>query len=381
MGRIRLGFYTDFLAAGAAESYLCWLAEGINKEVYDPAFLCPGEPALRPVVERMARLGVLTEQFSLGGHRNTLSLVRAISRLFERQNLQIVHVNNLTPTGILAAAWARVPMVVVTIHTPALNPRFNWKGRLLQWIALRFRATFVVLSETNRELAIRKYSLRPEQVTIVYPGLPGYRFYNSYDRDATLREFDISNDAPVVGTVGRLTAQKAQQYFIDAARIVRQVVPGTRFVIVGDGELREDLITYCKGQGLEDAVIFTGYRTDVIRIMSTFHVFALSSLYEGLPFVILEAMALSKPVVSTAVDGVCDAVVDGKTGLLVPPRDPHALANAIIWMLRHPQQARAMGEAGRHRFEVLFTQERMVESTEALYRRLLADKRLAQSAG
>ncbi len=167
---------------------------------------------------------------------------------------------------------------------------------------------------------------------------------------------------------------KGLSFFIRAVPYVQSVFPESSFVIVGDGQLRPELERLTAELGLNRWVLFLGQRDDVPQILPLFDVFVLPSVKEGLPFALLEALGAARPVVATTVGGVPEVILDGQTGFLVPASDPEALGRAIIALLQNPQQAHAMGEAGRKRVQEHFSVEHMVTDTEEAYRNLLARK-------
>lgn len=173
--------------------------------------------------------------------------------------------------------------------------------------------------------------------------------------------------------VGHLAGHKGHRYLLEAASRLLRAEPGTGVALVGEGALRRELEARAAALGGAERVRFTGFRRDVAALVRGFEIFAFSSTHEGTPNAVLEAMALGKPVVATRAGGTDEVVQDGVTGLLVPPRDPAALADALLYLLRHPEQGRTFGRAGRRRVEELFTVERMAGSTLEAYRRILAD--------
>jgi glycosyltransferase involved in cell wall biosynthesis len=194
------------------------------------------------------------------------------------------------------------------------------------------------------------------------------------------RELGLSADHLFILSVGRLDPQKGHPYLIEAMRRVLQEVPQARLVIVGGAqqaseEYVADLRTLAAAPGLAGKVTFTGERTDVPQLMAACDVFALASLWEGFGLVFAEAMAASKPVVATNVSAIPEVVVHGETGILVPPGDPQALAEALIRLGRDPAERRRLGRNGYHRVRTQFTAERMVDETMAVYREALAAKR------
>jgi glycosyltransferase involved in cell wall biosynthesis len=169
--------------------------------------------------------------------------------------------------------------------------------------------------------------------------------------------------------VAALVPHKGQHYLIEAAAIVVKQVPDVRFVILGDGELREELEREVKRKHLERHVFLAGFRGNALELIKSFDVFVMSSITEGLCTSLVDAMAASKPTVATTAGGIPEVVVDGETGFLVPPRDPQALADRLVRLLKDAPMRARMGEAGLARARARFTVERMVEETNAVYER------------
>ena len=184
--------------------------------------------------------------------------------------------------------------------------------------------------------------------------------------------FWLPSGAPVVGNVAALAAHKGQRHLVAAAAQVVREVPDARFVIIGEGELRDPLERQIRDLGLERHVTLTGFRRDAVGLMKSFDLFVMSSVTEGLGSSILEAMATGRPVVATRAGGIPEAVVDGVTGLLVPPGDEDALARAITRLLRDRALAERFGAAGRAKVLAEFSVDRLVAGTAAVYERRLA---------
>ena len=190
------------------------------------------------------------------------------------------------------------------------------------------------------------------------------------DRAAARAELGLAPDAPVVGTIAGFRPEKAHRDLLAAAALVRARVRGVRFVLVGDGPLEDALRTQARELGIEDTVVFAGYRARAGRLAGAFDVFALASHHEGLPIALLEAMAGGVPIVATAVGGVPEAVRDGREGLLVAPRRPPALADALVALLDDPARRAALGAAARAR-AADFDLEAAVRRMESVYAELL----------
>ncbi len=215
---------------------------------------------------------------------------------------------------------------------------------------------------------LRAGGLPADRLRVVHEGVPD-RAPQPGGREA-LRQLGIPDDAPVVGNVAALTGHKDQTTLLHAAASVVARAPSARFLIVGEGELRARLEALSRDLGLEHRCVFAGFRADLDRLIPAFTVFCLSSHMEGLGTSLLDAMAFGVPVVATAAGGIPEAVVDGVTGRLVPPRDPSALAAALVEALEDPARRAQWGRAGRQRFEERFTADRMVEATLAVHAEL-----------
>ncbi len=176
--------------------------------------------------------------------------------------------------------------------------------------------------------------------------------------------------APIVGNVAALVPHKGQRHLIEAALRVLPQVPDARFVIAGEGELRATLEHQIREHRLEKHVLLAGFRPDVLSVHKAFDIFVMSSLTEGLGTSLIDAMACGKPIVATTAGGIPEVVTDGETGILVPPRDPARMAEAIAALLKDEPLRRRLGEAGRRRAVTHFSAERMVKETLRLYRRV-----------
>ena len=185
--------------------------------------------------------------------------------------------------------------------------------------------------------------------------------------------------SPVVGNVAALVPHKGQRYLIEAAHLVVQKIPDARFVILGEVELREHLEHLVREHHLEKHVLLPGFRTDVIGCIKGFDLFVMSSVTEGLGTSLLDAMACRKAIVGTRAGGIPEVVDEGRTGLLVEPRDPHQLADAILRLIQDEAMRKRMAEAGYARVRERFTVERMVADTAAVYSRLAAVPHLADT--
>lgn len=368
--KMRIIYFQQNPALGSCEEYFYLLMEGISRRKFEVIFLSPKNAVLDSLAKRVEALGVKIHRYPTG-ISNYLLLLH-LRAFFQKERPDIVHFNDPCLIGIIAARIASVPVSLMTHHTPELNRKYNFKGRFIEKIAFRYCGLNVIfLSEDNRQIGIKKDKIAQERSFVICHGLPPERFSKRYDKKEIYNEFLIDEGCHIVGNVARLSPQKGQRYLIEAALIVKEKVKSVKFFIVGDGELDSELKTEVREKGLGDYFVFTGYRNDVCRLLSAFEFLVLPSLFEGFPFAVIEAFGMGIPVIATAVGGMRSLIINTETGLLIPPRNPGALAEAIIWMLGHQQESREMGLAGQRRFLELFTQEKMVKNTEELYESLL----------
>jgi glycosyltransferase involved in cell wall biosynthesis len=184
------------------------------------------------------------------------------------------------------------------------------------------------------------------------------------------REFNVGEDTILIGAIGRLVWQKGFEYLIGALPELLQRLPRSKIVLVGDGPLRGELEELAEKEKVEENLIFAGFRSDIRDILSAIDVLVVPSLLEGFPMITLEGMAMAKPIIATRIDGIKEQIVDGESGILIPPRDPGAIAEAIVRLSTEKELAQNLGLEGRRRVEKEFTVERMVSETEKVYQSL-----------
>jgi L-malate glycosyltransferase len=279
----------------------------------------------------------------------------------ERFDAVQLHDPHALACGVLASRGARVPLVATR------RVDFPLHGRWSRWKYGR-AARVVAVSDAIRGVLARD-GLAGDRLRVVYEGVAD-RPPAAGGREA-LVALGVPENAPVVGNVAALTGHKDHDTLLRAARLVLDRAPHARFVVVGEGELRPRVEALHRELGLGERCVLAGFRTDLDRLLPAFSIFCLSSQMEGLGTSLLDAMAFARPIVATRAGGIPEAVEDGVTGRVVPPRDPAALARALLELLDDPARQEALGRAGRRRFEERFTADRMVENTLSVYAELL----------
>jgi len=307
--------------------------------------------------------------------------LRTLFRLrshFRTTGADIVHTHSSKAgiLGRLAAFLAGVPAVVHTAHGWSFNVT-QAPGKRRVFVALERMAAvisdrLITVSHRNRIDALALGIGRVRQYDVLHSGID----VGAFDRPLTAREtvrsaLGIEPHHVLVGTVACLKPQKAPLDFVRAARRAHARDDRLRFVIVGDGELRDELDALVRELGLEDVVRRLGWRRDVVDLLHAMDVFLLTSRFEGLPRAVLQALAAGVPVVATAVDGTPEVIRDRQTGLLVPPEDPEAAADRVLEMASDPLLRRRCIAQGREVLDRGFDIRRMVRDLERLYIDLL----------
>jgi sugar transferase (PEP-CTERM/EpsH1 system associated) len=299
-------------------------------------------------------------------------------KLLRRMRPAILHTYNLAAVEYAATAMlAGVPVRVHAEHgRDARDPNgTNWKHNLLRRLLTPVIDCFVPVSPDLRGWLGRAAGV-PDAKNLLIDNGVDTRSYAPDIEAARPDGWPDFSDCFVIGTVGRVQDVKDHAGLVDAFALLRERMPAKRLrlVIVGDGPLRAALAAKIKAAGLADSVFLPGARNDIAAIMRTFDVFVLSSIAEGTPVTLLEAMACALPAVCTRVGGIPDLVAEHHTGLLVPAREPQAMAEALATYVGQPQLAREHGMAGRRVVEARYSIDSMLGSYMALYDRLLASK-------
>jgi glycosyltransferase involved in cell wall biosynthesis len=296
-------------------------------------------------------------------------------------NYHIVHTHS-SKAGILgrfAARLAGVPLIVHTVHGWSFHDKMSPQLRLfyvlLERAAARLSDALIVVSATDIEKGVNHGIGRPGEYTLIRSGIELDRFGRAASsRPETRESLGVPAGALLVGSVTRLSPQKAPLDLVDAFARVSRSHTHAHFLIVGDGPMRPQVEQRVATAGLADRVHLTGLRRDIPELMAAMDLFVLSSLWEGLPRVLPQAMATGLPIVCTAADGSAEAVVHEETGIVVDPGKPAQLAEGILRLAGDAAYRRRLGENGRRK-ATSFGARQMVADIDILYQGLLASKR------
>lgn len=375
--------------SATAQAFIAPLAKYLCTLGYEITIACSGEDFAdaRSYVQDLREAGFRIETVPI--RRNIaiaddlVSIVK-LYRLIRRGRFDIVHTQTSKAgfIGRVAAKLAGVPIVVHTAYDFYFRADMSAAMRafyiVLEKLAGCFCDELLFISEAVREDAI-KYSLKvPSQTVCVGMGIDLSRFPVDSMNLRELKEgFGLDFDGPVVGTIARLVPNKGIACFLKAAARVLDSWPQTRFLVVGDGPLREQLESLAEELNLVDSVVFMGFRKDpgdIPKLLAIMDVFVLPTLREGFGVVFAEAMAMAKPVVGSKIAPITEVVKGGETGILVPPDESELFAEAIISLLNDDAKRQEMGIAGRKRVEDLFDERQVFRRIEAEYQKLLLQK-------
>jgi glycosyltransferase involved in cell wall biosynthesis len=308
-------------------------------------------------------------------------LVWKLSRLIKEKKVNIIHTHTIRGNfygRISALLSMQHPICVATVHSFLIDElggrlKIGLTDRLLY---IREISTWPLVDHfiaVSKPLASKliEDGIPRSKIEVISHGTPVPEVSNAPLTDNGIRlEFSIGGEETVVGIIGRLVPVKNHALFLTAAQEVLESASKVRFLVIGDGALRAHLEELTRNLGISDSVVFAGWRNDMAECLRAIDMLVLCSTTETQGLVILEAMSFCKPVIATDINEVGETVIDGETGLLVPPYDPHALAKAILKLVNNKTLAKTFGKRGRQLVEERYPLERMVSKTAALYEAL-----------
>jgi len=356
--------------AAGSEGHLLALLPGLRARGIDARLWMlvePGNP-VSEVVDRAAALGVPVERIPIRRHLDPGLGRRLVARLRDvRPDLVHTHLIHADLYGIPAARRAGVRAVISSRHNDDRFRRWPPVRALSRWLWRQTDAG-IAISEAIRRFAIAVEGVPPAKIHTVHYGLDPASVRAAPGARARLRAaLDLPPDTPLIGSVCRLIAQKGLDDALSGFARAAGDFPAAHYVIAGEGPLRAALEAQAARLGLAGRTHFLGWRSDAAEVLAALDVLLAPSRWEGFGLVFLEAMALGVPVISTQVSAIPEVVADGKTGWLVPPGDPPAIAGALRTALGDPAERARRAEAGRQRLDAQFTVEAMVDRTLAVY--------------
>ena len=341
------------------EQQVLYLAQALQTRGYDNVIVCQPQSALS---QRATDAGLPTWNLPMR-HEVDLAAVWRLGRYLKRRQIDILHMHapHAHTIGLLARRLAPGVRLVVSRRVD-FAPMRHWGSR---WKYHAAGVYYLTVSDAIRQVLLTS-GIPAERIQTIHSGIDLRRDDTVPDAAALFPE-----GTRVIGTVGHLAGHKGHTYLLEATRHLLHDEPRVGVAIIGTGDLQPALEAQAAALGIAERVRFPGFRCDVLALMRQFEIFVMPSSLEGLGTSVLDAMALGKPVVATRAGGLPEVVRHGVTGLLVPPRDPVALARAVREMLRYPEQSQQFSEAGRARVARYFTATRMADQTLRVYQQLV----------
>lgn len=350
-------------------SYLCLL----DRHAFRPHVVCPQSGALKGEVEK---LDVAVEALQVPPWRKALSrlqlpwVVWKLVKIFRQWNADLIHVNDYWwgPPAYLAAKICRLPVIV--------HIRQQIEPNRIQQYWMHKPDALIPVSK-NIEQVLLSHAVDSNRVHVAYSGV-ALDCVNIGQNPQEIRlQFGLSQERPIIGTVANLFPRKGYDYLLQALVQIKNTLPNIACLIIGEGPAayQNQLHEFVEQNGLQSNVIFAGFQKNVNTFLNVFDVFVLPSILEGFGIVLLEAMALHKPIVASHVGGIPEIVTNDETGILVPPKDSNALAMAIVRLLSDVSTRRRLGEAGRKIVEERFSQEIAMIRIENIYSGCIALER------
>jgi len=304
--------------------------------------------------------------------------------IFRKKEYPIVHTHSSKAgiLGRLAAKLAGVPIVIHTVHGwsfhDAMPPLTRKVYILLEQICARFTDALIIVTKGDREKGLLEGIGKPDQYHLIRSAIPLNEFNpQNYSRDQIRRDLGLPLDGPIVGTVGRFSAQKNPLEWVRVAEIIHREIPECCFLMVGDGPLRSQVESALVQLGLKERVLLPGISRNIPQLMAAMDVFLLTSRWEGLPRVIPQAMSMQLPVVATGVDGSAEVVMSGVNGFVCPPGDIDGLAKHCVNLLRDEQLRQKISQAGTRTVVNTFDLSQMIEGIDDLYALLIKKYQLS----
>lgn len=376
--KTKILYFLNSFVRGGVEEHLLSLLTHLNRDEFEPLVVFPS--ALASLMKTdLEKINVEFYEISIRSWINLKDIVQFI-RLIKKRKVNIVH-SHLFFASMFANPIAKLSGVPITIETAHIRELWR-KGPIKTCYFIdRFFSVFtdkiIAVSNAVANYLITVKGLNSQKIKVVHNGRDLSKFRPDINPNTSAemkRRFSLNDATGIVGVIGRLNFQKGHRYFLKAIPHVLAKIPKVKFLIVGDGELRKELEDLAEHLGISKNVIFAGFQKEIPEIISILDILVLPSLFEGLPLVAIEGSAMAKPVIVTNVDGSPEAIKHQETGIVVPPKDPIALAQAMLALLEDKERASRYGENGRIFVRKRFNIDLQVRETERLYKSCLDER-------
>jgi len=358
-------FITHDLALGGLQQVIVNLCKTINRDLFEPQVLCLR--ALGDYTGDIQRLGIPVRLLPQKKHGSDYCAFVKVAKILKKERIDVIHTHNTQPfmDGTIGGILAGVKTMVHTDHARDFPDKRRYM--FAEWFLSHFVSKVVAVSEHTGRNLMRYENISPKKIMVIPNGIDGSAYSISLDKQNKRKELSIIKNGPIIGIGVRLCEQKGITYLLNSMPQILKSFPDCALVIAGSGPLELELKKECKELGIQSDVFFIGMRLDIPELLKLFDVYVLPSLWEGLPMVLLEAMAAECPIAATDVGGVSSVIKSGETGLLVKPKDPPAITAAIIQLLTDTSLRKKIILNALNLFRSRFEARRMTEEYEKLY--------------
>jgi len=339
---------------------------GLSREAFRPLLACQSESRIG---EEARKRDLPVATVKMRGNFDPLAVGR-LWGLIRRHSVDIVHTHSSADSWMASTAARLSPRRPKVVRTRHLNAAFN-----VRQIYTLMADRVVTVGGSTREYMIREKGIPADRVVTIPTGVDLTVFDPERVPGDLREELGIPAQAPVFGTVSVFRRLKGHQYMLEAVPEILRAVPEAKVLLAGEGPQEKNIRSKVEELGIGKAVFLPGFREDIPKVLNTMDVFVFPSLQEALGTAILEALAMKRAVVASRVGGIPEIIEDGKTGFLVDPEKPAAIAERVIPLLKNPDLRRQVGDRGRRFVEIHYDNRLMIRRLEALYRELVGARR------
>ncbi|MCX6173173.1 MAG: glycosyltransferase family 4 protein [Ignavibacteriales bacterium] len=374
--KIKILMFIDEAKMGGGQQHLLWLVQKLDKSKFEVEVVCEHEGYL---VDELRKINIKVHPIKIS-NRPSIPLLIKTYRILKKNSPTILHTHGGTAGFYGRIATVFIPKCVV-IHTYHGIHYLNFGQSLLKKIyksidkfLLRFTDCTICVAQNDFDIGLKVGIVKKEKAVVIHNGIEVDKFSHYNGNINNKIKLKTEKDTVIIGSVGRLHYQKGYEYLIEASKNVLKSYPYVKFVLIGDGELRNSLESLAKKNGVYNYFTFWGNQTNIPELLAQIDIFVLPSLWEGLPLVLLEAMAAKKPIVATEVNGIVEIIESGKEGLLVPPKNSTAISLALIRLLEDNELCKVLASNAYEKVARDFNISKMINETENLYLKLLMKK-------
>jgi len=358
---MKILYFIDHLRPDGTQWVLARLVEGLARRGHQQMVISLNHGGDEVIVDRLTQSGAEVRAFSKWSILGAYGIPRLWEQIRRRTfDVAVTFLFALDVLGRWMAHRAGIPRIVSSLRARNIDYA-RWQRWMVRW-TMHWADAVILNSRKFQDFAIQEEGVPKERIHIIPNGIAIENLTGEVDRGALRRALGIDEGVFLIGSVGRLTKQKGFDILIQA--LARLGDPTVELLLVGRGEEEEKLRAQAFALGLGKRVHWGGYRQDIAQILRILDVYVQPSRFEGMPNALMEAMAAGRPVIASSVDGILDLIDDGMHGLLVPPEDGPALAEAIEALKNHPARASEMAEAAKKRIVIQFGMARMLDQWE-----------------